>query len=449
MSVLYVTQRYYDKFLEGDAKKVIKLYGFASRDEYFQGIIDYLNDKYSFLKIDCLKTMSAEEASIYSMYNGFVRGDFEDYDEVLVSFSDPYTKEGNTIISQQVMPMLQQRISGNLKFLYNSRIKRIFLLTSHKVSMFDASRNSIKEDARGSTLQLLVRCLVTLGFDVHPFIPIFNLSIGPRFSSIEELVSDIDYIKGQNSANLQHKQIRLEGNTVIGSFSQAPKGQDEKYFAIRYLTAIILNQHNKYDVSQAYSISGGTQMMEMLYSFANYVESNDIILGASEGLSDAEFIKLITKEDDFLKRLHDLAEKYGEDGTRIVTSTVRLSEVQAELHRRLVKKYGNKCMLCGITNSELLIASHIRPAAKCNIYEKADLENALLLCAGHDKLFDRNLITFSFLDGSLQLSSRLTEEEIKICNLDPDFSLPSDMMTDERRKYLIWHNDEFEKKNGD
>ena len=118
------------------------------------------------------------------------------------------------------MPMLQQRISDDLKFLYNKRIKRIFLLTSHKVSMFDASRNSIKEDARGSTLQLLVRCLVTLGFDVHPFIPIFNLTIGPRFDSIEELVSDIEYIKGQNAGNLQHKQIEIVGNKVIGSFSQ-------------------------------------------------------------------------------------------------------------------------------------------------------------------------------------------------------------------------------------
>lgn len=449
MSKLYITKRYYDKFLDGDARKVIGLYGFPNREAYFQGIIDYLNAKYSFLDIDGINIMDSEDAAVYSMYNGFVKGDFDDYDEVLVSFSDPYTKEGNTIISQQVMPMLQQRISADLKFLYNRRIKRIFLLTSHKVSMFDASRNSIKEDSRGSTLQLLVRCLVTLGFDVHPFIPVFNLSIGPRFDSIEELISDIDYIKSQNSGNLQHKQIALIDDVVVGSFSQAPKGQDEKYFAIRYLTAIILNKHNKYDVSQAYSISGKTQMMEMLYMLANYVEKNDIIFNADSGMSDEEFFKLIGKEDDFLEKLKELAEKYGEDGTRMVTSAVRLSEVQAELHRRLVKKHGSKCLLCDITNAELLIASHIRPACKCNIYEKADLDNALLLCACHDKLFDRNLITFSFLDGRIQISSKLTEEEIALCHLDKDFTLPSEMMTEERRKYLIWHNDEFEKKNGD
>lgn len=449
MSKLYVTKRYYDKFIDGDAKKVIQLYGFNNRDAYFNGIISYLNDKYSFLNIDGIEIMDQEDASIYSMYNGFIRGNFNDYDEVLVSFSDPYTKEGNTIISQQVMPMLQQRISEDMNFLYNKRIKRIFLLTSHKVSMFDASRNSIKEDSRGSTLQLLVRCLVTLGFDVHPFIPIFNLNIGPRFSSIDELVSDMEYIKSQNAGNLQHKQIEIVGNKVVGSFSQIPKGQDEKYFAIRYLTAIILNKHNQYDVSQAYSISGKTQMMEMLYCFANYVQTNDIIYDSSEGMTDEEFMVLVSKEDEFLSKLKILAEKYGEEGTRSVTTTVRLSEVQDELRRRLIKKHGCKCMLCNTTTEELLIASHIKPASECDIYGKADLENAFLLCASHDKLFDRNFITFSFIDGKIQISNKLTADEIKLWNLDENYSLPEEMLTPQRREYLIWHNDEFEKKNGD
>lgn len=53
--------------------------------------------------------MDQEENGVYSMYNGYIKGTFDDYDEVIVSFSDPVTKEGNTIISQQVMPMLQEK----------------------------------------------------------------------------------------------------------------------------------------------------------------------------------------------------------------------------------------------------------------------------------------------------------------------------------------------------
>ena len=449
MSKLYVTEKYYDKFDSGDAKKVIELYGFANKNKYFEGIIQYLNSKYPFLELDGIEIMTQEEASIYSMYNGFIKGHFKDYDEVIVSFSDPCTKEGNTIISQQVMPMLQQRISSDLNFLYNKRIKRIFLLTSHKVSVFDVSRNSIKEDSRGSTLQLLVRCLVTLGFDVYPFIPIFNLNIGPRFQNIKELIDDVEYIKSQNAGNLQHKQIDLVGTKVIGSFSQVPKGQDEKYFAIRYLTAIVLNKHNQYDVSQAYTISGKTQMMEMLYAFAAYVQKNDIILDEHELLSDSEFIELIKKEDEFLDKLKTLAEKYGEDGTRVVTSTIRLCEVQDELRKRLIKKHGCKCLLCNTTNEELLIASHIKPASECDIYGKADIENAFLLCATHDKLFDKNFITFDFISGKIRVSNKLTDDEIKLWNIDKDYVLPKELMSNQRIQYLMWHNDEFIKKNGD
>ncbi len=449
MSKLYISQKYYDKFLEQEARQMIKVYGFPNRDDYFNEIIKFLNELYSFLEIDGIDIMDQEENGIYSMYNGYIKGTFDDYDEVIVSFSDPCTKEGNTIISQQVMPMLQEKISDDMNFLFNKRIKKIFLLTSHKVSVLDPSRNSIKEDSRGSTLQLLVRCLVTLGFDVHPFIPILNLNIGPRFNSVEELVDDIEYIRAQNPGNLQHKQIEIKDNKVIGSFSQVPKGQDEKYFAIRYLTAIVLNKHNEYDVSQAYAISGRSKMMEMLYNFADYVQTNDIVFDSNKIMSDEEFESLLKKEDSFLEKLKKLAEQYGDAGVRTVTSTVRLSEVQNELRRRLIHMHGCKCLMCNTTNEELLVASHIKPASECDIYGKGDLNNAFLLCATHDKLFDKCFITFSFTDGKIKISNKLTEDEIKLWNIDKDYKLPDEMLTPETIQYLIWHNDEFEKKNGD
>lgn len=57
MSTLYITQKYYDKFLETDSKKVIQLYGFKDRNIYFDSIIKFLNSKYSFLKIENLQIM--------------------------------------------------------------------------------------------------------------------------------------------------------------------------------------------------------------------------------------------------------------------------------------------------------------------------------------------------------------------------------------------------------
>ena len=449
MSILYINRKYYDKFLETDALKVIQLYNFSDRDDFLRKIIVFLNARYPFLNITEWRLMPQEENSIYAMYNGYIKGDFADYDEVIVSFSDPYTKEGNTIISQQVMPMLQKKISDNPNFLFDKRIKKIYLLTSHKSSFFDVSKNSIKEDSNGSSLQLLVKCLNTLGFDVYSFIPILNLDTDHGYTSLQELVEQMDYIQSQNSGNLNHKQITLSGNNVIGSFARRPKGQDEKYFAIRFLTAIMLNNNYHYDVSQAYDISGQTPMMEMLLNFAAYVERNHIIFDQNVEMSDEEYIKILEKEDEFQDKLRELASKYGKDGNKFAESVVRLPEVQNELRRRLIKKQGCKCLMCNVTNQELLIASHIKQASECDIYGKADIDNAFLLCANHDKLFDKYLITFKSDDGQIMISDKLTDDEIKLCNLDANYKLPQDILTQSRVKYLIWHNEKFKKKNDD
>lgn len=448
MSTLFITKKFYEKLITPDVQEILRLYSFSGRDGFLKTVCSFLNGKYPWLNIENVDIMSNEDASVYSMYNGFVKGSFSDYDEVTVSFSDIKTKEGNTIISQQLMPMLQSKISNKIDYLYDKRVKRIFLLTSHKTSSLRIESNSIKEDSRGSSLQLLVRCLVTLGFDVHPLIPVRNLEIGPCFSDVSDLIDNIEYIQSQNGSNLQHKNIELVGKTVVGSFAQKPKGQDEKYFAIRYITAIVLNNGNQYDVSQAYEISDRTAMMKMLYDFGNYVQVNNLKINQVSQMTDEQFNTLVSKEKEYQDWLKKMSEKFGHEGNREITATVRLAEVQRELRNRLISKHGQKCMLCDIENKEMLIASHIKNSSECDIFEKADTNNTFLLCANHDKLFDRYLISFNFLDGSIMISNELTEKELSLCNLDHDFKLSEDMMTVERQKYLMWHNDEFEKRNG-
>lgn len=167
---------------------------------------------------------------------------------------------------------------------------------------------------------------------------------------------------------------------------------------------------------------------------------------SGKSLSEEEFRQLIEQEDEFMQKINELAEKYGESGTTSVTSEVRLSSVQQAFRDKLIEKHGQKCVMCNITNREMLIASHIKDAAACNIHEKADFNNGLLLCANHDKLFDKFLITFSFIDGKIQISESLTDDERNICMLDDDYCLPEELLTPERIEYLMWHNEEFHKK---
>lgn len=67
--------------------------------------------------------------------------------------------------------------------------------------------------------------------------------------------------------------------------------------------------------------------------------------------------------------------------------------VNQEFFRKSVRlSYQNKCCITGISNPELLVASHIKPWAK-DLKQAANPENGLCLNALHDKAFDRGLIT--------------------------------------------------------
>lgn len=178
----------------------------------------------------------------------------------------------------------------------------------------------------------------------------------------------------------------------------------------------------------------------------SYLEKLNANLGE---ISEEKFEKLIDSENEFEKRLKKLAEDYGLDGNIQVTHSVRLPQVQDAFRNRLIKKYGCKCLMCNISNEEMLVASHIKRASDEDIYGKADYNNGLLLCANHDKLFDRYLISFECFSGKIMISKSLTEEERKICILDEKFSLPTDYLTAERMEYLMNHNKKFMDREGE
>jgi len=79
--------------------------------------------------------------------------------------------------------------------------------------------------------------------------------------------------------------------------------------------------------------------------------------------------------------------------------------------RQNVKQQEASCRLTGITNSELLIASHIKPWRVCEAGERLDGSNGLMLTPNADRLFDRGFITFHD-DGGVEVSSRLPASDL-------------------------------------
>ena len=135
--------------------------------------------------------------------------------------------------------------------------------------------------------------------------------------------------------------------------------------------------------------------------------------------------------------------------TAILGSISRLSSTEKEavvkqrigqgLFKDLLKaKYGCKCVLCSIDTESMLIASHIKKWSDCTSNaERLDDNNGLLLCAHHDALFDKHLITFDETSGNLIVSPTLSVAEQ--ANLDIA-SIPNITVTPQMVPYLTDHH---------
>lgn len=90
---------------------------------------------------------------------------------------------------------------------------------------------------------------------------------------------------------------------------------------------------------------------------------------------------------------------------------------QGLFRQQLLDKYHNRCIITGISEANLLVASHIKPWRSANNIERISSENGLLLSPLYDKLFDLGFITFNN-DMQIMVSRKLSEENVKIINID-------------------------------
>lgn len=102
----------------------------------------------------------------------------------------------------------------------------------------------------------------------------------------------------------------------------------------------------------------------------------------------------------------------------------------------LLKRYSS-CCLCNVNDKNFLVASHIKPWAKSNSEEKLDVNNGLLLCPNHDKLFDGGWISFND-DGHILISDELKSNDKIFMNVMDDMKI---ILTEKNKQYLQYHRD--------
>ncbi len=135
---------------------------------------------------------------------------------------------------------------------------------------------------------------------------------------------------------------------------------------------------------------------------------------------------------DKLEEVVDNPDLVGEERESLVK--IRIN--QSIFRDRLIKRYG-KCCLCGVSDERLLVASHIKPWKYSSAQEKIDVDNGLLLCPNHDKLFDLGLITFDE-DGRVILSSSIESVDRLYMNVSDDMNIK---ISSENNKYMSFHRE--------
>lgn len=125
---------------------------------------------------------------------------------------------------------------------------------------------------------------------------------------------------------------------------------------------------------------------------------------------------------------------------------VKYRKNQSFFRESVLSAYNGECCITGINDSRLLVASHIRPWAKCdNGEDRTRTENGLCLSALYDRAFDKGLFTID-AQYRIKLSPSLKDHLTRIA-YDRHFAeLDNRRITLPSRgrpavEFLVYHND--------
>ncbi len=146
-------------------------------------------------------------------------------------------------------------------------------------------------------------------------------------------------------------------------------------------------------------------------------------------LEDVLKAQLDNSVDDIDKEI-ETKQLQGEEREALIKVRVN----QSAFRKLLMRRYTH-CCLCDVDDESLLVASHIKPWAKSNHAEKVDVNNGLLLCPNHDKLFDRGYISFDN-GGHIVISDELSENSAISMNIKNDMQIE---LSNDNIKYMEYH----------
>jgi hypothetical protein len=192
-------------------------------------------------------------------------------------------------------------------------------------------------------------------------------------------------------------------------------------------------------------ITGSDEKLKKYFAFdgkvatgiRNYFIGKNVESIGQKGFTYKNFNELKEKfyiVDDNL--LNDLEEILGEKISTEKENLVKCRIGQGEFRDKLIE-YWKGCSVTGLKQSDILIASHIKPWSKANNKERLDLFNGLLLLPTLDKLFDRGYVSFDD-NGKILIAEALKDFGLLGITKDMNISIKK-----EHKKYLSYHRNEI------
>ena len=199
----------------------------------------------------------------------------------------------------------------------------------------------------------------------------------------------------------------------------------------------------RYDYLRYVAILIPSELCNTLYSVTNTHGNqnvNFVVLNPSYNPVLAHQIQFKTISDDVrhddidVMILQDTLNNNPGAGTDI--EKIVKTRVSQGAFRRLLLLEHHHCSLCNIATTSVLRASNIKEWAESSREERIDANNGLLLCANHDALFDRHLISFEPNTGNICISSSIDSEQRNALNISDTARIT---MSDRMKAYMQVH----------
>lgn len=142
-----------------------------------------------------------------------------------------------------------------------------------------------------------------------------------------------------------------------------------------------------------------------------------------------------------------LEDIHGIEGDASLTETQRLQLAKARIGQGLFRKrvilLDGACRVTGVTDTRVLIASHIKPWREADNSDRLNGNNGILLSPHVDALFDEELLTFED-DGQMLVHPSLSPDVLYRWSIDPARRV--EPFRKEQQSFLARHRDLFASK---